>query len=176
MSPDTKNENVRRRLEQWSSRNDWRERVEAWDMEIDRRKREETLDEVLQMAKRHAELSQAMITSIAQPAIRFLQRLRDDPRRLDEFTDKELLSLTIAAGRVMPAVAQMERLARGQATERIEVQGGSGQPHGEYVMSEDHMIGLYAAMAEVGWVPQPPPGIEQGNGGVVDVPPREGDA
>lgn len=168
----TKPEAFKRRLEQWSSRYQWRERVEAWDRELDRRKRDEMIDEVLQMARRHAELSQAMMTTIAQPAIEFLKRLRDDPRRLDQFNDRELLSLTVAAGRVMPAVAQMERSARGLGTERGEVSSPSAAAvERDYVMSEEHMIGLFAAMAEVGYVPKPP---ELPNGSVVDVP--NGDA
>jgi hypothetical protein len=147
-------------VERLSARHEWVRRAGAWDDELDRRRRDEQADEVAATARRHAELSRALITAIAQPAIKFLQRLDQDPRRLDELTDKELLHLTVAAGRVMPAVAQLERYVRSghsaAGAQRTDVAAPTWTPPQDYMLSEDYMIELYAAMAELGWVPRPP--------------------
>ena len=111
----------------WSAEWSWVNRVRAWDMEQDRVAREALLEEVANMARRHAQQSAVVMQALVTPATSFLQELRDDPnlirdlmapdedgRRRNVF---EVLNLLVRVAGVMPTIANVERLARGEPTE-----------------------------------------------------------
>lgn len=100
-------------LERWSATFDWQRRVKAFDAAIaeDRRlKREADLDE---MNARHATLAREQ----AEKAIAQIEKLIDT-KNFGSQASVQLLKLSI----------DLERLARGAATERLEASGPDGTP------------------------------------------------
>jgi hypothetical protein len=139
------------RLKRWSSTFHWRERVESWDAELDRRTREDQINEIVEMRKRQARLAAAVANAAVQPALELLERLRERRATLDDMTVKELFQFTIQAGRILPGLAQNERVARGESAEvNVNV---STPPH-ELDFGTEHMMEVWAALEEVGIDPR----------------------
>lgn len=148
----SKGSDVARQLEEWSSRHRWVDRSAAWDQEQDRVRREEQLNEIRAMSVRHAQQAEATLRAALEPAQAFLRRLRDDPRCLDELSPSELIDLSLKAGRVVPQLVQVERLARGQTTESVKVEHvGPQDPLGE----ESYAVAVHQAMREAGLLDVP---------------------
>jgi len=92
----------------WSRTHNWRERAEAWDKELDRQRRTIILEANKAVTMRHIELAQAML----QKGLEALKLVDTKEVNVDQ------ARLLIEAG------AKLERLARGEATERIDTHDG----------------------------------------------------
>lgn len=109
-------------LERWCVRFKWVERVSAWDDEADRLSRERDLLERQDARRRmlDAHAKGGMELHAIGAAV-----LRDydvtDPEHGEE-AKKRIAGLTVAeAARIMEIGAKLERLARGETTERVEL-------------------------------------------------------
>ncbi len=91
-------------LKQWSRKWNWQERVAAWDDEMDRQTREELAKGITGMMKNHVGIAQAMLTK----ALKALQRIPEDELTAQDIT------------RMVDIASKLERLSRGEATERTE--------------------------------------------------------
>jgi len=103
-----------RQWERWSARFHWLARADAWDAEIDLREREHHAIEVREMNERHADLARMMLSLAYQSMERFAKRMHEDP------------NVMIAPHRwhsMLTALANVERLARGQPSEVIADSG-----------------------------------------------------
>lgn len=91
-------------LKDWSRKHHWQMRVDAYDQEMDRQMQEELRRGRAAMLKNHVGIAQAMMTK----ALQALQRIPAD----------ELTAQDIA--RIVDTAAKLERISRGEATERTE--------------------------------------------------------
>jgi len=91
-------------LKQWSRKWNWRERVAAWDDEMDRQTREELAKGITEMRKNHVGIAKAML-------VKALQALQKLPA--EELSPRDVATMVDVA-------AKLERLSRGEATERTE--------------------------------------------------------
>jgi len=91
-------------LKQWSRQWNWQERAAAWDDEMDRQAREELAKGITEMRKKHVDIAREML----QKAQQALQQIASD-----EMTPKDVTTMVDVA-------AKLERLSRGEATERME--------------------------------------------------------
>jgi hypothetical protein len=91
-------------MERWSATHRWVARAAAWEDEKDRRVREELTKGVTAMRKTHAAIAEQMLIK----AMKALQGLPPD-----EMTPRDIATLVDVA-------AKLERLSRGEATERTE--------------------------------------------------------
>jgi hypothetical protein len=87
----------------WANRWSWNARVEAWDQQLEQVKRSKLIEAVEEMADRH--VKEAMM--LQNKAVERLRQLRPE-----ELKPREILDYLIEA-------AKLERLARGEPTERI---------------------------------------------------------
>ena len=87
----------------WASRWSWAARVEAWDQDLEQVKRSKLIEAIEEMADRH--IKEAMM--LQNKAVERLRQLRPE-----ELKPRETLDYLIEA-------AKLERLARGEPTERI---------------------------------------------------------
>lgn len=103
-------------LERWSTKNGWSDRVSAWDDESDRLSRERNLIE-------RQEARRKMLDSHAKGGSELHaigQQVLDQYKGKDG--EQRIAGLTIAdAARIMEIGSKMERLARGETTERVEL-------------------------------------------------------
>lgn len=90
-------------IRRWAERWNWAARARAWDQELERLKQKKQLDAVEEMTERHVKEAH-MLQSKA------VERLRQ--LRPEELKPRETLNYLIEA-------AKLERLARGEATERV---------------------------------------------------------
>lgn len=109
-----------RSVERWSSQHDWVARAEAWDRHLDRKKREKMVEEVEKMAERHAKRAQLNIEAVSQISQAIIKKIRNDPDALEEYSVGTLVDMLGRVGYLFQQFAQVERLARGEATERVE--------------------------------------------------------
>lgn len=147
-------DSVRRQIGRWSSVHGWRDRVIAWDNEVDRRVREDAADEIIEMRKRQARYSEALMTAGIGPALELLDRLKDKRLSYEDMPAGDLVKVTIAFARIYPALAQAERLTRGEAAPTVVVEhsmGGSG----ELGMSDKALIELWGTLETLGIAPHP---------------------
>lgn len=113
-------------MDRWSSRHGWVERVAAWDAERDRVKREAELDETEAMGRRHAQQAQALLQVLTAPAVALIKRLQDEDQakafyeQLHRMPAEDALALIGKTAAHFPNVMKVERLARGESTERVE--------------------------------------------------------
>jgi len=92
----------------WSRTHNWQERVEAWDKELDRQRRTTILEANKAVITRHIELAQAMLN-----------------KGLEAFKLAKAEEINVDQARLLiEAGTKLERLARGEATERIETGNG----------------------------------------------------
>jgi len=91
-------------IEAWCTKYRWKERREAWEDELDRISREEFSKGVTAMRKRHIEIA----TEVLDEAHKAFERIGD-----------KAVTLTDIA-RAVEIAAKLERISRGEATERTE--------------------------------------------------------
>lgn len=91
-------------LKVWSHKYKWRTRVDAYDADMDRQTQDELRKGRVAMLKNHVGIAQAMI----RKALQALQRIPAE----------ELTAQDIA--RIVDTAAKLERISRGEATERTE--------------------------------------------------------
>lgn len=135
-----------RQWTEWQSKYHWVDRAAAWDSELDRKKREKQQEEIEKMAQRHASQVQAMLTALLQPATAVLQRMKNDPKAMQEQLNEkhiaDLINLIVGAGKVVPGLVNAERLSRGVSTENVSLTVGDkaeGAKHdgAEFLVIED---------------------------------------
>jgi len=90
----------------------WRARVTAWDEYVDKERRKEFLVEIKRMGKRQAQQAELMSIVLTEPARVFLKKIQVQKDLLDAMTVKDLLMLSAAAGKYLPAVHKAERAAK----------------------------------------------------------------
>ena len=100
-------------LESWSSAFHWRERCEAYDAYILGRLREKNEADILKMRETHASLANQM--------------LKKATRRLLTLKDEEITAADIV--RLVDVGVKIERLSRGESTERQEITGEAKVHH-----------------------------------------------
>lgn len=110
-------------MERWSRTHRWVARVEAWTDEQDRQTRENLSKGVTAMRKNHADIATAMLVKAAKA----LQRLP-----AEEMAPRDIATLVDVA-------AKLERLSRGEATERTE---GRNEIRGRVTVASDPYEGL----------------------------------
>lgn len=105
-------------VEPWSMKNAWTSRASAWDDESDRLQRERDLVERQEarskMMRDHAALGRAMTTIAAKGLAEY-----GDEKPFGKAKVAAMSAVDLA--RLAETGAKMERLARGESTERIEV-------------------------------------------------------
>jgi len=124
------------KLWSWSAKYDWPARAQAWDSELERQSREAQIEAVREMAQRQVLQGvgfQATAKALAERADQYIQLLRvATVETIDEhgntirvvktnLTPQEIAALLRAAAAVAKVGVDMERLARGEATERVDV-------------------------------------------------------
>jgi len=91
-------------MERWSRRWRWGARADAWDDETDRRTCRELQKGIAEMRRNHVGIAKAML-------VKALQALQKIPT--DEISPRDVSNMVDVA-------AKLERLSRGEATERTE--------------------------------------------------------
>jgi hypothetical protein len=109
---------------EWSRQFGWVDRAASWDTEIDRQKRERFLKAQLDATERHQRAAQALLTLSTLPARTLLNRLQDPnfQQELDKLSGLALMRENWRAAAVVPAIANMERLALGLSTTDVVIQ------------------------------------------------------
>lgn len=120
-----------RQLEVWSVRNTWVRRVEAYDDWLEARARVEAENEIIEMRKRHATLGVGLQT-VATQALQALQQTQGAA-----LTPRDVV-------RFMTQGATLERLARGEATAKVEHSGSVEHHHGGVEDEQDIVVRLLA--------------------------------
>ena len=124
----------------WTQQWDWVRRTDGWDAHNDRIKREAQTKELEEMAKRHATQAQSSLQVLSLPVAALAKKLRENPDLVDQLAASDslaLINLAANVGRVLPQVVNMERQARGMATQIAEVQGSEDRPIRVVVEYED---------------------------------------
>lgn len=108
--------------EKWSSRYEWVDRCAAWEAHLDT-KRIESFEEVaVEMGRRHAEQASAALMVLSAPAKALAKMLAEGSDVMENFatlakTDPTaflaMVDLVKASSQALPALAKMEREARG---------------------------------------------------------------
>lgn len=107
-----------RHIQEWCTAFGWVERAAAWDDEADRKQRAVAETERIlarqRMLEGHAKLGQAMTTIAAEGLLGYSSAQPGGSARIRALAASEL-------ARLAETGAKMERLARGESTERIEM-------------------------------------------------------
>ena len=107
----------------WSAKFEWRPRAFAWDAELDRRGREAKIGAIQEMNRRQAEMGREM-QRLAGMALRVMRPITTET--IDENGQVIRVLKTEITPQALVALAkigvELERLAMGQATERIDMQ------------------------------------------------------
>lgn len=96
---------VRFTMHEWSRRHDWVRRAAAYDVDLHQQARLAQIEAVRDMNERHINLARVMMMKVAQ--------------RLQSLDPAELSPTEVA--RWADTCSKLERLARGEATERVDV-------------------------------------------------------
>ncbi len=88
----------------------WTHRADAWERHATEIRNEAAEDEIADMSRRHIQLARVLFDSAYLEAKRMLEGLENENRKL---SPKEIVTLT-------EACTKLERLARGEPTERTE--------------------------------------------------------
>lgn len=91
-------------LKEWSRKHNWQIRVDAFDQEMDRQVQDELRRGRTAMLKNHVDITQIML----KKALKAIQRIPDD-----SLTAQDVV-------RLVDVAAKLERISRGEATERTE--------------------------------------------------------
>lgn len=108
----------------WSAKFNWRERAIAWDGEKDRIRRAKQLDDVAEMNDRHATYCRDALEVLGAPGRVLLKQLKEGTllEDLDHLKPEKALSLLSKVMAAGVSVMRAERLARGEATDRVDGQ------------------------------------------------------
>ena len=117
-------------IARWSSRHEWVRRCFEYDTWLEREHREATRQAIIERGKQHAQVLDAMITSLAQPALALAKRIEQDgglkiPEDADPAT---FLAMVAETAKVMPKLIEASRLVTGMSTSNVEVTGTAGAP------------------------------------------------
>lgn len=104
----------------WSSRWSWVERAQAWDAELDRVARAAQQEAVAEMNARHASIGMLMLSKALAKLV------GDEALKVEALDPSTLTPYQVA--RLVEAGQKVERLARGEATEKQELVGEGGGP------------------------------------------------
>jgi len=99
-----------------SSKWNWQERVREWDNEIQNIKNDAIFKAVEEMNKRHAKMAVGALIPLAIVIQKYNAAL-EIPENLNNLAFKELHDMYIEIVKVMPNIVNVERKARGEATE-----------------------------------------------------------
>ena len=105
-------------ISRWSRVHGWTARIEAWTDEQDRIVREELVKGITTMRKNHTAIAEQMLIK----ALKALQKLP-----IEEMTPGDI-------AKTVDVAAKLERLSRGEATERTE---GSASVNGKITIASD---------------------------------------
>lgn len=110
-------------IQRWSRRWRWQDRLRAWSIEQDRVRQEQQLEHVQNRTKRHAQIAEVAQEALARPLAEILRRLSqpDGDQILRGMPIWDLYRLAVQAGRALPRVNAMERLALGLSSEQVDV-------------------------------------------------------
>lgn len=114
----------------WATKYNWVWRVHQFDRYLDEKRVEAQVTEVQKMSERHARQAQAITSALMVPVTALLQRLERDKSALEQLGDEDLVELILLCSRMsttFPSIVNVERLARGEATEivrQLEQEGG----------------------------------------------------
>ncbi len=97
----------------WNRQQSWQQRVSAYDAELDRRWRARLDEERLAVARRQATVFSRQIELSSRVLDAALARLHEDPEVLAGLDTGELLDRAVALGRLLPRVADAQRMALG---------------------------------------------------------------
>lgn len=164
-----------RLISRWRADWSWVERSRAWDAHQDAVRRRGQLVEATKMGERQARHAQALQQAMIAPVHELLRRLGDvlEADQLKRLTIGDLMLLSVQTGRVWPAAARAERLARG-APQTDYAQFLPSDDDGELVPAEvadtdEHLAEVWLAMSEAGLEPRlqlpPAPAEENGSNG-----------
>lgn len=104
----------------WSSRHNWKARVTAFDREQDRIARMVMIDKAIRMGERHADEAIELAKDLMVYPRALLAKLDKDPTAIEKLEEEEvgdLMAMVIACSKVLPAIWQAERVARGYSNE-----------------------------------------------------------
>lgn len=114
----------------WATVWGWAERAAAWDAQNDRIARDKIAKDQIDARVRHARMANAGLQVLTVPSRAVLEALQKPGvmQRLLEDAEKstagllKLLELVAFAGRVIPGLVEVERLALGMTTDYIEIE------------------------------------------------------
>lgn len=109
-------------IDQLSTKYKWTTRIKAWDDYLDELKRKTIEKETEEMIKRHIQGSQVLQRALLAPVVALNKKLKEviDNGGKNDFETmklKDLLRLSTETARVFGSITDIERKARGQATE-----------------------------------------------------------
>ena len=110
-------------IDRWGRTHGWAVRIEAWTAEQDRIMRDELIKGVTAMRKNHTNIAAAMLTK----ALDALEMIPADDMTMQDIA------------RAVDVAAKLERLSRGEATERTE---GQTELTGKLAVAVDPFEGL----------------------------------
>jgi hypothetical protein len=134
----------------WSSRHGWRAKVEAFDREQDRITRMAMIDKAIRMGERHAGEAIEVAKGLMVYPRAVLAKLENDPTALEKLAEEDLEKLMaglLAAGKVLPAIWQAERVSRGYSNEQPAVP--SEDPDMLTSISPDEYVAKMGDVAQV---------------------------
>lgn len=105
----------------WSSANAWLARCAAWDAHLQKLADEANATEVTKMAKRHAQLAESLQGVVTLPLNELARRLQEGEVDMKEIPLPELLRMLRELGPVTKHAVDIERVSRGQPSDRLEV-------------------------------------------------------
>lgn len=121
-----------RQMKSWSATHNWVARANAYDLYLDEQARYEQLEAVKEMRRRHAAVASMALAKAAE-------RLR--------VASSESLSISDAS-RLLDLAVKIERLARGEASERHELSGVNGGAITHDIGIRDEMFDKFKQMAD----------------------------
>ena len=107
-------------LDDWSARWGWVVRATAWDREVDQRKRAAALKGVEEMQAKHIQMAESLFGLSALELTKWVKRAR--AREGSPVTSLRDVSMLVEAA------AKLERQARGEAAEKLELSGDPNRP------------------------------------------------
>jgi hypothetical protein len=119
-------------MKSWSATHNWVARANAYDTYLDEQTRYEQLEAVKDMRRRHAAVASMALAKAAE-------RLR--------IASSESLSINDAS-KLLDLAVKIERLARGEASERHELSGLNGGAIAHEVGIRDEMVDKFKQMAD----------------------------
>lgn len=110
-------------MTRWAGRYHWVWRAHQFDRYLDEERVRVQVAEVREMSKRHASQAQSMTSALMVPVHALLERLGRDPSVIESLGDTDLIELIMLCSKMsntMPSIVNVERLARGEATDIVK--------------------------------------------------------